>query len=377
MIAFYLIYFSTYSITTFLPKYFGEIGLTDAQIGVLMAVPTVAGVLLQPYWGILTDRAKTKRRVLAGLLLALSAACFVIDRLTGFAALLTGMTAYMVISLPISPAYTAIALEYLEGQGRPYGPVRLLGTVGFQIGALATGALLVGSLSGLFKLIGVIYLLSCLAACRMPAVAGHQHGRTKVPMRELTRDRHFNWLLLMVFIVSVTQQFYLSFFSKYMGDIGVGNLMTGAMLLGSVLLELPFLLFGDRLAKKLSVWDWLLIGFLLNAIRWIGLAAFQNEWLLVLAQIPAVSIMACFEFFPALYINRRVPDALKGSAQALLMLVAFGVSKVVGSLAGGVAAQWFGIRAVFGFNGALLIAAGLLLIPTVRRMKREEAETTA
>lgn len=365
LFGFHLFYFIVYASTTFLPKYFGELGMSDGQIGMLMSLPAIAGVLCQPFWGTLTDRARQKKHVVIALLAALSAVCFLMNGWTNFTALMLGMTLFNILQLPIAPVYSTISLEYTREIGRDYGPIRLVGTLGYQLGALVIGLILVNSLRGLFVLVGIVLLLSCACACFFPPIAGHQHGRGKVSVTTLLRDRHIVMLLVMVLIGSVTQQFYLSFFSKHMGDLGFNNTVTGAILIVSVMLELPFLYFGDRLFRKTSVWNWLLIGFGLNAVRWLGLGISSQVWVLLLFQIPAVSIMACFEFFPALYINERVPDTLKGSAQNALMIVSFGIAKIIGSLLGGFVADGIGIPAVFGLNALLLaIACAAFYRPT-------------
>lgn len=370
--AFHLIYFIVFSSTSFLPKYFGELGMGDSQIGMLMSLPTVVALVFQPLFGALLDRVRLKRTVMIVLLLSLAAISFWLNGVTGFSLMMLGMTAFTALQLPISPAYTTISLEYTRERGIAYGPIRLVGTVGYQVGALVVGILLAGSLSGLFRFIGVIMLLSGLICFLLPPVRGHQHGGAKVSIRVLLKDRHILALFLMVLVGTITSQFYMSFFSKHLGDLGVSNTMTGILLIVSVAMELPFLVFSDRLAKKLSLWNWMMIGFVLNAIRWIGLAVSSSVLTLMLVQLPAVSIMACFEFFPAIYLNRRVPDALKGSAQSTLMLVSFGVAKVIGSLAGGFVSERVGIPAVFGFNGVLLLISAAAFWRPTRRWIREE-----
>lgn len=369
---FHIVYFTLFSTMTFLPRYCGELGMTDSQIGMLMSLPAIAGVLCQPFWGAMMDRVPKKKYVMIGLLGALAVLCIALDQFTSFALLLVGLTVFNILQLPISPAYTAISLEYTRQAGYAYGPIRLLGTVGYQLGALAVGLILTASLQGLFRLLGIVLLASCVISCFLPPVQGHQHGRPKVSMRVLLEDRHLRALFLMILIASTTQQYYMSFFSKHLGDLGISTTINGVMLILSVVFELPFLLFADKLARKMSIWNWLLLGFGVNAVRWFGLAIFRSVVPLIIFQLPAVSIMACFEFFPALYINRRVSNELKGSAQTALTIVCFGVSKIIGSLLGGFLSDQIGIPAVFALNGVLLVVAALLFWRPTRRLMAAE-----
>ena len=47
----------------YISKYFGAQGLTDGEIGVLMAAPPLISLIAQPVWGTLGDRAKSKNAV--------------------------------------------------------------------------------------------------------------------------------------------------------------------------------------------------------------------------------------------------------------------------------------------------------------------------
>lgn len=377
LVILHLVYFAVFSTITFLPKYFGELGLTDGQIGMLMSLPAIAGVLLQPFFGALTDRVRLKKFVVIGLLIGLSAVCFWLNVQTSLVMLFVGMLVFYILQLPIAPAFLSISLEYMHGIGRDYGPVRLVGSVGYQLGALAVGGLFVASLHGIYAFLGWIMLATCAAACFLPPVAGHQHGRDRVRMRELLADKHVMALLGMVLVGTTTSAFYMSFFSKHLGDLGMDNTLTGVMLVVSVLAEIPFLIFSGRLWRRLSVWRWIQIGYVLNAVRWIGLAVFRQAGWILLFQSLAVSVMACFEFFPTLYINQRAQDSLKGSAQMMLAIVSFGIAKVIGSLLGGFVSDLVGIPAVFAFNGALLLAAFVATLRPVRRLIREDAESDA
>lgn len=365
--AFHLVYFMSYGISSFLTKYLGEIGLLDWQIGMMTSVSAIVGVLIQPYWGMLTDRIQFKKTVLIVLLAALSLICFWLNNKTAFLMVFLGMILFSIAGLPIGPTYSVITLEFLQEIGKPYGPVRVVGTLGFQAGTLIAGAVFVSSLQGVYALMGGVSLISLILAMFLPPVKGHQHGREKMSIRVLFLDKQIVWLLGMVLIGTITSSFYMIFFSKHMGDLAISNQWTGVIFFVSVLLELPFLWFANHLSKKTNIWNWVLIGYLVNAIRFIGFGLFSSVPMLLLFQLPAVSVMACFEFFPILYLNARAPDELKASAQNLLMIVAFGISKVIGSLLGILSGR-IGIPNVFILNGVLLLLMAVLFWKPTRAL---------
>ncbi len=372
LFVFYFVYFISTGMSTFIPKYYGEIGMTNGQIGLLTSIPTLVALAITPLLGTLTDRIPKKRYLLSLLMLALAGACFLVPYSTGFVALLAIMSVYTVVGNNVLPVMSTISIEYTSQIGKSYGPIRLMGTVGYQIGALLIGVILSTSLKSLYPMMGVSVLIACATTFLLPDVKGHQHKKEKVPLTKLFADKHLRMMYIMIFFATISTQFYQAFYTKHLGDLGMNNQVTSIITLLAVILELPFLYFGDRLYKKTNIWNWLLIGMLFNGVRWLGLAFSKTAAVNILFQLPGVTVLACFEFFPALYLNKRVSPELAGGAQSMLSLVSFGAAKVVGSLIGGQICQYTGIPALFAFFGVwMLVGIAIFWLPT-RKLARSE-----
>lgn len=369
---FYFVYFVSTGMSTFIPKYYGEIGMSNAQIGVLSSVPTLIAMAITPLLGTLTDRVSKKRYLLTVLLIAMSVVCFLIPYSPTFLVLLAVVSVYTIVGNNVLPLMTTISIEYTKQIGKPYGPIRLMGTVGYQIGALIIGLIISGSLKSLYPMMGVTVLLTCCTTFMLPDVKGHQHNREKIPLTRIFADKHLCMLYLMIFFCSISQQFYQAFYTKHLGDLGMSNSTTSWITLLSVILEIPCLYYGDKLYKKTSIWNWIIIGMLFNGVRWLGLAVSKTALWNILFQLPCVTILACFEFFPSLYLIGRVSPELRGGAQSTLSLVNFGAAKIVGSLIGGQICQYTGIPALFAFFGVWMLAGILVFWRPTRRMIREE-----
>ncbi len=371
--AYHLVYFSVNGLTAFLSTFYKEIHMTDSLIGVLTSVPSLVALALAPLIGAISDRVPRKRYVMTASLLLTAVACFCVPLCGSFWPLMLAVCGFTIAGTGGMPVATTISLEYCNQVHRPYGPVRMVGTIGYQLGLVLVGLLLGQSMRNLYPLMGIIALISAGITLFMPNVAGHQRKANPVPLRRLFADPHVCWLLGMILFATISSQFYMSFFTKHLSDLGIRNDTASVIALLSVLPELPFLLFADRLIKRTSVWNWLLIGMLLNGVRWIGLALCSTAAPIIAFQLLGVTVMACFEFVPAFYLARRVPPELAGSAQSVLTLTTFGVGKVIGSLLGGLICERTGIPAVFLFNGAMLLAGCLVFWRPTRRLIGEEA----
>lgn len=370
---FYGVNFIATGMTTFAPKFYGEIGLTDGQIGLISAVLALVALAAQPAWGMMADRAKYKRTVIAVALAGAGLTCFLVLPAAGrFIPLLLVLTLYSTLYLPAMPVGNAIAIEYTAARGHSFGPVRMMGTVGYQVGILATGFVLVNSLRGLYPAMGVMLLLAAGSALLLPPVQGHQHSREKLSFAPFFRDRALLLLFAAAFIGHIGHQFNLVFFSKRLGDLGISNSVTGLINTFSVILEIPFLLFGDRIMKRCSIWTWLLVGMGVGAVRFLLIAVLRAPLPIVLVQMLSIAHLACFEFFPFIYLGHAAPKELQASAQSLYQMATFGFARIVASLAGGFLADAMGIPAVYALSGALMAVATVAFFVPMRRMREQE-----
>ncbi len=376
--AFFFVNFLT-SFSTLASKYYVEIGMTESQIGMLTSLPSLVAMCFMPVWGTYSDRVRYKRTIICISALGAGIAAFFVNSFVSFLPLLAALTVYSVFSQPTIPTSTAIALEHTASIGKKFGPIRMTGSLGYQAGLLLGGFIFAASLKGLYAAVGVVSIAAAAIALLLPPVEGHQHSKAKkVPMTALFKNPRIRWLFAIIFIGEITVMFYNSFFTAHLGQIGMSNSLTAFISLLSVLLEVPMLFFADRFAKKLSVWNWMLVFFVLTGLRWVGLAFTENPVLIVLFQIPAFTVPVLLEFIPQQYLSRAAGSELTGAAQSAHSLVAYGAARVVGSLLGGYVGEWIGLPAMFCCNGILLIvAAAILLIPCRRLTLKDKADGVA
>ena len=152
---FYIVFFVLNGFTTFASKYYAEIGLTVSQIGVLTSLPTLFGMALMPLLGVLSDRAKRKKALVSCLLALTGAAYLLVDSLTDFSLpqpatrflpLLALLSLAQALIQPVTPICSAISIEYMESIGKSFSQIRMMGTIGHQLGVLLVGAFFVYSL---------------------------------------------------------------------------------------------------------------------------------------------------------------------------------------------------------------------------------------
>lgn len=375
LFAFFSIYFISLGMSSFASKYLGEIGFSDSQIGLTASVPAALCLFAQPMFGIISDRIKLKRNLLVVTCILAGMLYVVVNFATQFLPILILLTITNIILCPSSPIASSIALENERNGGSSFGAIRLSGTIGYQVGALVIGFILVTSLNGIYAIMGVLTVLAGVACIFFPAIKGHQYGNQKVSYLSIFKDKKATFLLAILFLASLGSAFYRSFFTKYLGDLGIANSMISIITVISICLEIPFLFFSKKLYTKLSIWSWVLLGLGLNGIRMIGLGLSGGAMAVLLVNLPCVSVMACFEFFPAIYLNDHVNISLRGSAQSTLSLVNYSLGQIIGCFIGGIVSDYIGIGNVFVCFGIIyLITFAVVIIPCLK-INREEMKS--
>jgi PPP family 3-phenylpropionic acid transporter len=138
----------------------------------------------------------------------------------------------------------------------------------------------------------------------------------------------------------------------------------------SSLSEIPFLLFAQRILRRIRIPHILLISSLAAALRWFSFYFTDNPIWVLPAQILHGLIFIVLSVTLAMYINQEVPKELKASGQTFHGLLSVGVARIIGSFVGGFASAAFGMRNVFLYNAWIALACGVVIVMVAVREKR-------
>ncbi|MDD3242438.1 MAG: MFS transporter [Eubacteriales bacterium] len=351
---FYTVYYMIMACSSYQSVYLKDIGMSNTQIGTIMSVAPLIAMFFQPLWGMLGDRMPQKRWLLTGLLLGFGVVALLLRTTVNFGLLIVLFTLMNIVQSPCTPIMDTVTLEYVQEHNHAFGPIRMMGSVGYVAMAWLSGIYMNNDVSKVFYILaGLAGVLAALTLL-MPPVKGHQTKANKVPLKVLFQNKELVLLFVMVFCASVTTTYGHTFFGKYFSQLGASTSMLGAMLFVGSFLEIPFLLFADKLMPKLSIWAWVLLGFAITALRWVLIGVTTNLYALMALQMPNLFATICFTYGPVLYVNKKAPQQLRATAQSILVFAGFGLSRVVGSLLGGYFSDLWSIPTVFIANGVFL-----------------------
>ena len=348
----------------FMPVYFNTIFNDDTiKVGLLMGVLPLVSVFTQPMWGIIADRTRSKNNVLrllfAGSLVLVGAYGLVNH---SFLMLIAAVCLFAAFFTSIDPLADTISLENLSKGNHAFGPSRMGMSVAFGFASFFAGLIANQNVSSILPVCMVAFAIGFGGTWCLPEVQGHQSRGNRVPMTRLLRNRELMLLLVFVTILQLTLGYYYTYFPVLVTQVipGGNSSLLGISYLISANSEVPFLLLGDRLFRKLGAGKLLAIAAAALGLRWLLLGAVRNiYWILALQLLHGWGFIV-LTFAMAKYVSAVVPDELKASGQMLLGVVGYGVARVIGNWGGGLLTNALGgnahIQTVFYMLAALCLA---------------------
>jgi len=359
----------------FVSVYFSNKGLDSFQIGMLMSAVSVVSIVAQPAWGALGDRSASRNRVLRIMCLLAAGMILLLYSTKNLWALSAILCLFAVSYTSIQPMGDSVILEALQEKGQPFGRIRLVGTYSFAVVSPIAGLMINGHLERMPWMTAAVLGLVFLSTYKLPPAAGHARVKNCASMMTLLRDKKLMLLISLVTLLQATLGYFYVFFPVYFTQMQGGN----AALLGwayflSACSETPFLLFSDKLFKKIGVGKLLLISAASLVLRWAILALTDNVWVAMASQLLHGWGFIVMTVTMAKYISLTVPEELRARGQMLLAVAGFGVARVAGNWGGGYIAQQIGLKATFGVMAVVAFVSLFAFAPVY--LKRGQAQET-
>ena len=374
----------------FLSAYYQAIGFSTVQIGLVMALVSVANIAGQPVLGLIADRIGAPGLVLRnGLVvgIALAVAMFFSPPLLLPVAVLSVLISVAVQTLP--PILDGWTMQIRDRVPRlDYGLTRSMGSLGFALTVAIAGPLfdsygIEWMFPGSAAALGVTAVIVTVvkryhgpvataataatvataaadgAAARIDASPAS--GPPPVDARGSTIRRFFSpqmiALLAISFVTFTAFRPVQVFLPVLMRHVGGTNQDLGFGLSIMAISEFPFLLGFSLLIRRLRDTRILLIALVFFLFR-IGIHIYATSpTFVVLAQ--ALQGPSFGLFLPASVhlLNRIAPPGTRTVAQTAGAIASFGLGSMSGSAVGGYLAEWFGITGMYAIMSAVMAGA--------------------
>ncbi len=367
--------------------YLQSIGFTASSIGLLNAIASAVGIASVTFWGMVSDRIGSLRKVLI-IVLAASAVLYGL-----IPAIPTHLAASHTLLLCLVPAvnfFRASSSPYAENLlvrncnelGLNFGVLRSTGSFLFTVGSLIIAAWLPSLgvkntfwVTGVFMIIPIVMTVFAREpdARKAEKPAGGGKEEESVDVRQLFRNPAYTAFLGFGFLYYTASACDVNFITYFMDSVGVDTQEYGVILAYRALLEIPFLLLMVRLRKRLSLRVMVLGSVLLISIESLGFGLLANS-------LPTMLLFCTFFglgnglFLGSTlnYVYELAPSHLRASAQAFFTSTA-SVAGILGNLLGGMVFDAVGAKPFYLIvTGLYMLSAGVFVL-SFRHKQPEKA----
>ena len=312
---------------------------SGTEIGVV-AGTTAVGAIVSPFLaGWIADRFFATQKLLAllhaiGAMLLWGAASR-----SSFSPLYSLLLLYACCYMPTLSLTNSLAFRQMKDPGQEFGPIRVLGTIGWIAAGLVIGSLRLEDTAHPIHIAAASSLLMALYSLTLPntpplLTATRFRLGDLLPSEALGlfRDRSFTIFAAASFLICIPLQFYYAFTNLFLNEIGVHN--AAGKMTGGQMSELFCMLLIPWFFRRLGVKYMLISGMLAWTFRYL-LFAFGNSgghmWML---WIGIILHGICYDFFfvtGQIYVDRKAPAAIRGAAQGMITLITYGAGMLLGS----------------------------------------------
>jgi nucleoside transporter len=308
------------------------------EIGLAYTTISIAAIVSPFFVGLVADRFFATQKVLGSLHLMGALLLYITSQLDTFGPFYIVLLAYTICFMPTLALTNAIAFRQMQDPGKQFGPIRVLGTVGWIAVGLIIGTMSIEASALTFRIAAACSLLLGIYSFFLPDTPPKVSG--PVTVRDvlgldaiaLFKDRAFTTVFIASVLICIPLAFYYSFANPFLNDVGLEN-AAGKMTMGQMS-ELGFMVLLPFFLTRLGVKRIILLAMLCWGARYLLFAygdSSTNVWMLY-AGILLHGI--CYDFFfvtGQIFVDRKAPAHLRSSAQGMITLATYGVGMLIGS----------------------------------------------
>ena len=367
--AFYAAYWGiTGLFEAFLFVHFLRLGFSGGQIGWLAAIFPLFNFVISTPISRLADR-KARRVLILAVAAGCYGACLVLLSIpTTFLSLLPIYALVMAARSPVVPLADSLVARMAERHSLDFGSMRMWGSIAFMVTSMSMGALWQRTgFQVMFVVSGICFSLVALAAFLLdetPPAPAPAPGSAVVKVG--LPEPGILFLLAAGFLVVGSLFMNGIFGSVYMTLIGGTEMHVGALFGLTAMGEVPGMLFGRRLARRIGDTNTLLIACVITAIGSGGYAFATTPYMLLACGVLRGLGFGTYLVSTVTILNHRAPANMYATYQSLVNAICWGLAPLLGGPTAGYIYENFGPATLFTISGSMGILAAVLMLPTYR-----------
>jgi len=329
-------------ILSFLPLYLKYKGLTGTEIGWVLAIGPFASLISQPFWGYLSDKYKTVKRMLVLSVIGMLIASMLFFQMNHLLAILIFGAILYFFSSPVGALSDSLAQRRANELQVSFGTIRTWGSIGFAFSSLIVGEVLtnigVQFMVWPYVIFGTILLIIAFT------VRDIKPDKTPVQfadVRQIVTNKPFIFFLLIIMFITITHRANDSFIGIYITELGGNESLVGFAWFIGVISEAAVFAFAGFWFRKFNPITFVIFASILYTVRWLIYGIAMSPYLIISLQVLHGLTFGVFYVAAFDYVTKVIPKLLQSTGHLIFYSVLFGVSGIIGSMGGGMVIEAF------------------------------------
>jgi Major Facilitator Superfamily. len=348
-------------IVLFLSKH----GVSNSLIGIIMMGNSIVSLLLQPFWGMVSDRIRSIRKV---FIFCLGLTAVLIIALAFVKSILFMGILIILISAIQSPLGALLDIWTLNSvkikASKSYGAVRMWGSFGYAVLVICMGALIdTLSVSYVFYCYGFMSIVVIFACYKITDVNKNddlhekhsESGFSSKSILKLLKNKQYTVYLAFICLIFTVINPMISFLPQLMLGEGGSNDLYGLSMAIAAMSEAPILFISGYLVKRFRSIILVYIALIFYVIRIVIFVVVPNPTGIIVSMCLQGFSYAIFLAGYIQYIDEITPEGLKSTAMTFGNSVSFGLSGIIGYYAGGSLIDGYGIFNAYKFGAVYMV----------------------
>ena len=337
-------------IISFLPLYLKYKGLTGLEIGWVLAIGPFASIISQPFWGYMSDKYKTVKKILLILIIGLLISSMLFFQMNSLIAIILMGAVFFFFTTPIGALGDSLAQRRADDLKISFGTIRTWGSIGFAVSALIIGELL--SKFGIQNMIWPYLFFGTAALLIVFKLTDVKVDSDPIKLKDISiliKNKPFLIFLFFIMFLTISHRANDSYMGLYIVQLGGSEGLVGLAWFVGVASEAVIFAFAGYWFRKYHTFIFIIIAGILYSIRWFLYAGVQDPMYIIGLQVLHGLTFGVFYLASLDYITRLIPRILQSTGHLVFYSVFFGISGIIGSLLGG--------ALIDAYNGSILYMA--------------------
>lgn len=352
---------------TFLPVYLeNTLGFTSSQVGMIVSIPSIIGIIFVPIWGLLSDLSKKQKSVLwLNILMSfIFTGLYIVTK--SFVPVLIVATFLEMFRNSILPLTDSITTSYCKENNKNYGGIRVIGSMSFAIASFLCGQLIKATNNDLmFFYVFIVSMIGCLIITPSLDTTSKFEQKEKLNLKEdlpkLLKNKAYILILLCGVCVASLTEAMMAFQGIHLMNLGAGTELVGLLTVFMVIPELFFMVKSKDLLEKYGMIKMISFASFALLIRWIVYLFTSNPLIFMLATSMhgiaiSIIIICAFDFIG------KVVDKKLYTTSMTVYTFTIGVSYSLMKLLYGNMIDLLGINSIFIFSICVSLLSFIILM---------------